>query len=185
VRIGIAITVAGLATIVAGRSSLAESTLVPAGLAIGGFGVATLGVAGLFTWKGIKTPQRVTAVCGIAIIAYDVCVHSGWETLTGKVSTIILGSATVGLSVGLHYVHGKLGWLSSLAFVALGVSIIGFGVTILIHSTSPLGNASIGTGIAAAALGATVLWFIVALFLIALFAKEGSGRRFLKSLISG
>jgi hypothetical protein len=56
VRIGIAIAAAGIATIVASRSSLAENKLVPGGLAIGGFGIATLGVAGLFTWKGIKTP---------------------------------------------------------------------------------------------------------------------------------
>ena len=186
VRIGIAIAMAGFATIIVGRSSLAEITLVPAGLAIGGFGLATIGVAGLFAWKDIKTPWRVTAICGIAIIAFDLGVHSGRETLTGHVSMIVLGSATFGLGIGLRYVHGKMGGdLSLFAFAAMAASIIGLGVTILIYPSSSLGNAAIGTGVAATAQGVTVLWFIGSFTLMGLFAKEGRARRFLNSLISG
>jgi hypothetical protein len=72
-----------------------------------------------------------------------------------------------------------------LAFTALGISIIGLGVTILIHSTSLLGNSSIGTGIAAVALGVTITLFIMVPIVMDLFTKEGRGGRFINSLISG
>ena len=158
--IGIAIAVSGLALIAAGRSSFAAMTLVPAGLAISGFGIAIVGVAGLFAFWDTKTPPRAIAACvasGMAIIAFGLIFHSGWETLPERVSTIALGGSAVGLGIGVIY---WINWWSVLALAGAGVSIIVLGAAILMHPYSSSGKASIGTGVAIAGLGMTVLLFI-------------------------
>ena len=184
-RVGIIIVVASLVSIVAGRSSSADMTLVPAGLAIGGFGIVTISVAGLLVWSDIKTLWVAIAVCvscGAALIAFDLYTKSGWETPLAHTSMISLGSAAVVLGIALC---SGLYWLAYLAHAVAGLSIVGLGVTVLMHPYLLLGRASIESGVAAAALGVTILWFIVALILMGLFADDGRGKRMLKSLISG
>jgi hypothetical protein len=183
-RVGIVIAIAGLAAVLAGRSSSAETTLVPAGLAIGGFGTATVGVAGLLAWIDTKTPKRATvvcAVCGVAIIAFDLGARSGWETMLGHVSTLALGGSAVCIGIALHYEFGRLGY-SALALAA--VSIIGLGITILTYPHSLAGKASIGTSIAITALGATGLWFPGTIGVMFLFDKNGRMSKMLRSLTS-
>jgi hypothetical protein len=181
-KVGVVIVVAGVATILVGLPSSAKMILIPAGLATGGFGTAAVSVAGFMAWMDKKTPRRaavICAVCGVAIIAFDLGVRGDWETTLGNVSTIALGGAAIGLGIGKHF-----SWLGYLALALAGISIAGLGVTVLMHQHPVLGKASIETGVAIAALGITVLWYTAIIGIIGLLDGDGRVNKILRTLIS-